>query len=71
MKAHIKTLEFRYKVKLDEKTKAEIERLTLDNARNTGTVGFFPWKTLPRLSWFAHDFTRSLVLSQADDGRMA
>ena len=30
LKAHIKTLEFRRKVKPDEKTKAEIERLTLE-----------------------------------------
>jgi hypothetical protein len=43
LKAHIKTLEFRYKVKLDEKTKPEIERLILALEGIPEQWGFFPW----------------------------
>ena len=43
LKAHIKTLEFRYKVKPDDKTKTEIERLTLELEGIPEQWGFFPW----------------------------
>jgi hypothetical protein len=43
LKAHTKTLEFRYKVKPDDKTKAEIERLTLELEGMPEQWGFFPW----------------------------
>jgi len=43
LKAHIKTLEFRHKVKPDEKTKAEIERLMLKLEGLPEQCGFFPW----------------------------
>ena len=43
LKAHIKTLEFRYKVKPDEKTKAGIERLILELEGIPEQWGFFPW----------------------------
>jgi hypothetical protein len=41
--AHIKTLEFRYKVRPDDKTKVEIERLTLELEGIPEQWGFFPW----------------------------
>ena len=48
LKAHIKTLEFRYKVKPDDKTKAEIERLKLELEGLSEQWGFFPWRQRTR-----------------------
>jgi chromosome segregation ATPase len=43
LKAYLKTLEFRYKVKPDDKTKTEIERLTIKLEGLPEQWGFFPW----------------------------
>jgi hypothetical protein len=42
LKRHIKTLEFRYRVKTDEKPKAEIGRLTLELAGIAEQWEFLP-----------------------------